>query len=323
MKDNQLIVIANQAGLAEDKTKQLLVSFGQFFKEAQILANEAKKIIIVNEKQTDEMKRARELRLKIKEIRTKGVEPTRKKLKEQAIRENKAIDGISNVIKALIIPVEEHLEKQERFLEIKKAEKKEKQFQNRLAQISPYVEDVSFYAIREMVDEDFNKLVNDCKISYEANKRAEEEAEKQRIREEQDRLVEQKRIREENEKLRAEAEKKEKEFARERAKQEKQLEIERKKQAELEAKLRAEKEVQQKKAREAREEIEAEKKATEEVNRKKLLAPDKEKLFELALIIDKIQLPAVLSKEAGSVIRATQVMISKMTNYIREKAKTL
>jgi len=34
-------------------------------------------------------------------------------------------------------------------------------------------------------------------------------------------------------------------------------------------------------------------------------------------------MPAVKSNEASTVIRATQDMLIKVTNYIREKAKTL
>jgi hypothetical protein len=43
-------------------------------------------------------------------------------LKEQALREGKAVDGIANVLKALIVPLEEHLDKQERFVEIRAEE---------------------------------------------------------------------------------------------------------------------------------------------------------------------------------------------------------
>jgi len=39
--------------------------------------------------------------------------------------------------------------------------------------------------------------------------------------------------------------------------------------------------------------------------------------------VEAYALPAVASKEANAVIRATEVMIGKMTSYIREKAKVL
>lgn len=66
-----------------------------------------------------------------------------------------------------------------------------------------------------------------------------------------------------------------------------------------------------------------ESRAIDGAERAKLLAPDKEKLLSLAADLEAYALPAVASKEANAVIRATEVMIGKMTSYIREKAKAL
>ena len=66
------------------------------------------------------MKLARVGRLFLMKKRT-AIETVRKELKEQALREGKAIDGIANVLKALIIPIEEYLKKQEDFVVLKEA----------------------------------------------------------------------------------------------------------------------------------------------------------------------------------------------------------
>lgn len=330
---DELMVIANQAGLAEQKTKTLLSSFSESFKQAQELAKTAKTIVVTDENQTDLMKQARDQRIALKNIRT-GVENTRKELKEQSLREGKAIDGIANVIKALVIPVEEHLSKQEKFAEIREAERLQTRYEDRIEKLSKYVEDVSLYQLKDMADETFNKLLSDSKSVYEARLEAERKAEQERIAKEKAEREEAERIRKENEKLKKEAEEREKQIQAERAKQQallakereaqqKKIEAEQKARRELEAKIQAEKEAQQKAEAERLAKIEAEENAKAEAERKQLLAPDKEKLIELANLIDSTQLPAVKSNEAQAVIRATEVMIGKVSTYIRDKAKTL
>lgn len=130
-------------------------------------------------------------------------------------------------------------------------------------------------------------------------------------------------IRIENEKLQKEKEEAEKE----RLAAEKKAEEERKKleaeKAEAEEKLRKEKEAQAEKERKALEAEEEKKRVEEEAAKKALLAPDKEKLAELAKTIDIIKFPAVSSKEAGDIIREANLMLDKVSSFIREKAKGL
>lgn len=312
-EQNQLVLIANQAGLAEDKSKQLLASFGDLFNDARQAVKFAKEIVVTDIDQTEEMNNARKTRLELKSIRVE-VENTRKTLKEQSLREGKAIDGIANVIKALIVPVEQYLEDQEKFAERIEAERKNKIEFERVSQLLKYVDEAENYSLHpdQMSEETFNKLLDNSRLAFEARKKAEDEAEKERLALIEAEKEEQERIRQENIKLRAEAEKREKELAKERAEQQRKLEAEQKARKEAEDKIRLEREAQEAKLR-----------AEAEAKRQHLLAPDKDKLLELALMFDSLQLPAVSSKEAMSVIRATEEMIGKVSNYIREKAKTL
>lgn len=312
-EQNQLVIIANEAGLAEDKSKQLLASFGNLFNDARQAVKFAKDIVVNDVSQVEEMSNARKTRLELKSIRVQ-VENTRKTLKEQSLREGKAIDGIANVIKALIVPVEQYLEDQEKFAERIEAERKNKIELERVSQLLKYVDEAENYSLHpdQMSEETFNKLLDNSRLAFEARKKAEEEAEKERLALIEAEKEEQERIRQENIKLRAEAEKREKELAKERAEQQRKLEAEQKARKEAEDKIRLEREAQEAKLR-----------AEAEAKRQQLLAPDKDKLLELALMFDSLQLPAVSSKEAMSVIRATEEMVGKVSNYIREKAKTL
>src|SRR5688500_1953702 len=123
IQTNELIQIVESSGLEKTKADFILEKFQGHFKLAAEWEKKSKAIVVTDVNQVAEMKMAREGRLYLKKVRVE-VEHARKELKEQSIREGKAIDGISNVLKALIEPIEEYLEKQEKFAEIKAAEEK-------------------------------------------------------------------------------------------------------------------------------------------------------------------------------------------------------
>lgn len=119
--EGQLLVIVKESGLEGAKAQVLLDNFSAYFQIACEWETKAKAIVVTDANQVAEMKMARVGRLFLREKRI-AIEKTRKSLKEQALREGKAIDGIANILKALIVPIEKHLEKQEKYVEIKEAE---------------------------------------------------------------------------------------------------------------------------------------------------------------------------------------------------------
>jgi len=167
MSDNKLQVIINDSGLETTKARVLLENFKDYFDIADEWETKAKAIVVTDENQTPDMQMARVGRLFLRDKRI-AIEKIRKDLKEQSLREGKAIDGIANILKSLIIPIEEYLEKQERFVEIRDAE-----------------------------------ITKQKRIEAERLLQAKEEAE--RIAREKTEIAERERIRKENEALRAEA----------------------------------------------------------------------------------------------------------------------
>ena len=103
-------------GLDPDSAVRLRATFEAMFSQADEWIQRAGAIQIVREDQTREMKLARESRLALRELRI-NVERERKRLKEDSLRQGKAIDGLANVFKALVEPIEEHLLLQEKFAE--------------------------------------------------------------------------------------------------------------------------------------------------------------------------------------------------------------
>jgi hypothetical protein len=123
---NQLEVIVKESGLEQSKAQYILDNFKDAFQIAADWEIKAKNIVVTSETQTAEMQMARAGRLFLKEKRI-DIENARKRLKEQSLREGKAIDGIANVLKGLIVPIEEHLERQEKFAEFKEKERLEQE----------------------------------------------------------------------------------------------------------------------------------------------------------------------------------------------------
>lgn len=116
----ELEIIVNKSGLEESKAKRILERFGNYFNITAEWQEKVKSLTVTDEAQTGVMKVARAGRLYLRKLRL-DVETERKKLKEESRRESLAIDGIANILKGEIIPIEQYLEKQEHFVEIKKA----------------------------------------------------------------------------------------------------------------------------------------------------------------------------------------------------------
>lgn len=131
MAENQLQTIVRESGLEPTKARTILTLFQDYFTIADEWALRAKDIVVTDGSQVAQIEAAREGRLFLRDKRI-AIEKARKELKEQALREGKAIDGIANVLKALIVPIEEYLKTQENFVELKaksEADERERVFQ--------------------------------------------------------------------------------------------------------------------------------------------------------------------------------------------------
>lgn len=121
---DKLAIIVKESGLETTKAQVLLDNFSDYFQIASEWEKKAKVIVVTDVSQTAEMQMARAGRLFLREKRI-HIERTRKGLKEQALREGRAIDGIANILKSLIVPIEDYLEEQEKFVEIRAAHEAE------------------------------------------------------------------------------------------------------------------------------------------------------------------------------------------------------
>ena len=167
--EHRMVNIVQQSGLETTKARHIMEQFERFFGVADEWELEAKALIVTDETQTEDMARARQGRLFLKNTRI-DIEKTRKELKERALREGKAIDGIANVLKGIIVPIEEYLDRQENFVRIRKEEKAKELFDAWVAE-----EDAKKAAAEKAAAE---AEVARQKAIIEENKRLKEEVDK-------------------------------------------------------------------------------------------------------------------------------------------------
>jgi hypothetical protein len=357
-QSKELEVVIKESGLEKSQGDVILESFTSFIKEFNQLEASAAGISITDVSQKEDMLKAREIRLALKTIRV-NTESTRKSLKEKALREGKAIDGIANIVKALIIPVEEYLESQEKFIENLEIANKNKVISERTNQLSQYVEDISLYNFAELSDEAFNNLLLSVKKAFDVREAEIKKIEEDRITNEARHVLWEKRqfelapykfffgatektltidsTEEEFKSLLTFFVKTKKQFdidqeaiATENAKlkeEARKKEEQDKKDKEIsDAKLKEEQDARKKLEDEKHEAIrkeQEERKAEIEKERLAKLAPEKDKLTIYAEMIKNIKAPEDLSKAGLEIVKEVEVKLLAISQEIKLKIKNL
>lgn len=327
-KSDALATVAS--GLEPESATALRATFDSLFAQAEEWTARAREIRVTDITQKREMKLARESRLALREIRVKA-EHARKRLKEDSVRRGRAIDGMANIIKALVEPIEEHLLEQETFAERHEARRKDELRTAREEALRALGTDPRSYAnLGETDEETWAITLQTAKDARDARVRAEKEAEEVRI--EAERIAAQKREAERKEKARLEAER----IEREKAQAEENARLKRERD-ELEAQrateraaARAETERVERELAAERAKAEAERKAAEEHRlaaeaeaRAAALAPDREKLRAFAVALRGLPVPE-LTTEAGVKARSTlEAQLEKFARWVEKTGAEL
>jgi hypothetical protein len=102
--------------LESSKATIVREAFASMIAQVEAWQTEARGLVVTSEDQIPKMKRARLLRLEVKEARVK-LEKKRKAMKEGIVLEGRAIDGAFAIFESFAKPIETHLLEQERFAE--------------------------------------------------------------------------------------------------------------------------------------------------------------------------------------------------------------
>ena len=263
-------------GIEETKANELMGNLPQIKKERSILEQQYEEVVMLDIEDAETSKRARELRILIRDNRTKGIDKWHKTTKEVFLRAGQFVDAVKRKETAVNERMEENLETIEKHFEIKEAKRKQELSETRIAELQPYSEFVPLgLNFGEISNEEYAKIFNGAKLQYDAKIEAERKTEEERIEAEKAQIKAREEQRLENERLKAEADKREKEIQAEREANEKKLaqekakaEAERKKLEDARKKLEAENAEKLRIANEEKEKVEAELKARQEAERK-------------------------------------------------------
>lgn len=319
------------AGLDKSEAVALKASFAAFIEDAGKWGAKAKALVVTDATQVSVMKQAREMRLTLKDVRC-GVENARKDMKAEYLRKGQAIDGLANLLKGFIEPVEAHLLYQEKFAERAEAEQKAKLRDERVKAIAPYLDTfgAGMNAIEELPEEAFTALLAGAKAGHAAKLEAAKQAEEARVAKAKADAAESERIRAENDRLKAEkaaadavaGAEREKVAAAQRVKDE----AARKEREAIEEKARAaqaEADKAKAEAQRLRDEEAARLAKIEAEKKRAALAPDCDKLRELAKRIRALGVP-VMTTEAGGIVQAKVVsQVEKFALWLESEAVKL
>lgn len=169
------ISIVDESDIVGGEAVALKEALLPYFVQAQEWLEIAKTLQVTDVSQVDIMKKAKDTRKALRDIRI-ALEARRKELKEESLRKGKAIDGVANVLKGLISPIEEYLEEQENFVKIQQEKEKARIISERTEILVAIGVNVSLYKVYEMTQEDFDELVSKEKTAKELREKAEAEA---------------------------------------------------------------------------------------------------------------------------------------------------
>ena len=334
--------------LEPESALALRSAFETMFAQADEWTARAKSIRVTSADDKRGMKLARESRLALREIRV-NAEHARKRLKEDSTRRGKAIDGIANVLKALIEPLEEHLLEQETFAARAEAARRDALRDARAETLRALGTDPTAYAdLGATSEETWAETLATAKAAHEARLEAERQAVAVRVeverlaaerrqaeraaaaKAEAERVERERLVREENDRLRREG------AEREAAAQAERAQVEQERQAE-QAKAKAAFEAAADEARNARAEADrlaAAKAAGEQAAREReeqaaaareaaALAPDRDKLRALAFAVRAIDLPTLSTAKGQRAMATVADQFTKMAAWLDKTAGAL
>lgn len=302
--------ILKETGVEQSTATQLRFAFNEMFGQAEKWLGQAHAIRVTDVSQVREMKMAREVRLALRQIRC-NAENTRKRLKSDALAKGKAIDGIANVLKALIEPVEKHLQEQEDFAKRVEEQRIAALNETRKLALSAYM-DVSGLCenLGALSQEQFDAMLYGAQQKRVREAEAAAEAERLRLAEVERARKEAEALEEKRKTELAEARKRAAEEARARLEAQRVADLEKMERMRVQAEL-AKKEEAERAAKAEFDRQDAERKAAE---RRMAQAPDREKVLAFAETVRRLAVPE-LTSPAG--VQARAELAAKVEGFAR------
>lgn len=232
----------NSYNLEEETKVRLYDIFLPLLAQVEGWKGKALALVVTDATQLTEMQQAREARLAIREYRLQ-TERVRVSLKEDSLQKGRAIDGLANLIKGVIAPIESHLQAQEDFAKIAEAKRKEENKVKREQLLQPLGVTVEFFNLADMDEPTFAALLEQSQAAKKAKDEAAQLAIVEAAKKEREAIEAREAQAKENASLKQEAEEREAQY---KAEQAARAELERKLEAEREAEKKAQRELAEK-----------------------------------------------------------------------------
>ena len=349
MENAVTIIDPKEFGLKEENANKMVSGLNPIIEERSAL-EQIYAIVIKKELTPELLKEARELRLKIRDNRTKGIEVWHKTTKDYFLKGGQFVDAIKrkeNVVNELM---EAKLSEIEKYFENIEAERIKALHTERAEKLKPFGYEIGATNFGLMDDNMFNAILVGAEKTHKDKLELEAKIEADRIEKERLEAEEREKQRIENERLKAENEAKEKQLAAERIEAEKKqaelkakadaelaeqkriADIEAKKQADIIAaqKLESDKLAAELKAKADAEAKEKQAKIDEENKRiadekKAAKQPDKEKLRSVAMQVNELKniLPEMKTEEGKKVLESIKGLLDKVIFYTKEQTEKL
>lgn len=183
-----------QFGLDKKRAIEITKDLPAISKERDILSVRYSEIIKMDINDPETAIKARELRILIKNNRTKGFENWHKVNKEFFLRGGQFVDALKNKEVAENKRMEEALESIEKHQERLEAERLAKLNKERIDLVYPYLEDVTGLNLSGMEEDVFDAYLTAKKTAYESKIESERKAEEERIESERKEKLHQTRL---------------------------------------------------------------------------------------------------------------------------------
>jgi len=179
----ELSVKPSEYGIEDKKAVELIGNLPQIKEERAILEQQYSQVITMDIEDKETAKLARELRLQIQKNRTQGINVWHKTAKDFFLKGGQFVDAIKRLETDVNERMENTLEEIEKHQERKEQLRLDEVENERKLKLEPYAEFVPFGAnIRNISDEDFEKLLNGSKLQFEAKVESDRKAEEERLR---------------------------------------------------------------------------------------------------------------------------------------------
>jgi len=315
--EKNLSIILAETSLPATELDSIRSGFEEFEFAVSEWTKRAENIVVTDESQIDLITQAKEGKKILQSVRS-AINIKHQELKAVSLKKGQALDAIKRYYLSLIEPVELHLEKQAKFVEMAEDKRKAEKLLSRKEGLFKYLdpEQVAMYNLNIMSDEAFNSLLINTEKAYLENERIREQLELDRVAKEKLEREENEKMKKENELLRIKMEViRKKELEDKQAQDKAEADIRAKHEAELkvirDANAKLEQDILKKK------ELEDKQKADENAKQEALnAAPDKAKLKIFASSLLNIDYPEVESDEAKNIVLGIQKLMEKVNIYI-------